>query len=428
MQYFQRKKKIKLLCFVVLFLILDIFGFKELPAYGEDCSLLPVGDAKTQCEKKQQDKQDNLNDKLDNLNDKLKNVQQDVDVSQTKLKQNQVKVITTKTVLQQTEEEIARKEAEIKNLNDRIELNKKILASYLNEIYFTSQEDPVFDLALNSSEFNIVSENSDSLLSLNEKVLGVMDEINISKQQLDQAKGDLAGKQETHKKLLGSQLAEQNVIKTDIQEAQATLEQLNAKIDKLRGELSDLLGMNVSAKDIVDAAKIAGKATGVRKDFILGELVVETDLGRFTGGCYYSKGKNPVSKHMTASNKNAFLKIMKDLGYGVNDRKLSCWPGYGYGGAMGVAQFMPTTWNGYKAYIASATGHNPPNPWNIVDGVMGMAKKLANGGATSKSGEKKAAKIYYCGGPSSPYWKTKCESYAKKVLYWADNYEQKLSD
>jgi membrane-bound lytic murein transglycosylase B len=93
---------------------------------------------------------------------------------------------------------------------------------------------------------------------------------------------------------------------------------------------------------------------------------------------------------------------------------------------MGVAQFMPTTWTGYKAYIGSATGHKPPDPWNIIDGVMGMAKKLANGGASSKSGEKLASKRYYCGGPSSPYWKTKCETYAKNVQYWADNYEKKL--
>jgi membrane-bound lytic murein transglycosylase B len=131
---------------------------------------------------------------------------------------------------------------------------------------------------------------------------------------------------------------------------------------------------------------------------------------------------------MKSADKTAFLAVMKELDYGVNEKKLSCWPGYGYGGAMGVAQFMPSTWNGYKSRIASMTGHNPPNPWSITDGVVGMAIKLANAGATKKSGEKNAAKIYYCGGPSSPYWKTKCEDYAKKVLYWADNYEQKLDN
>ncbi|MFZ2299541.1 MAG: hypothetical protein WAW00_00185, partial [Candidatus Moraniibacteriota bacterium] len=42
--------------------------------------------------------------------------------------------------------------------------------------------------------------------------------------------------------------------------------------------------------------------------------------------------------------------------------------------------FMSDTWSGYKNTIASRTGHNPPDPWNLTDGVMAMASKLANDG------------------------------------------------
>ena len=43
---------------------------------------------------------------------------------------------------------------------------------------------------------------------------------------------------------------------------------------------------------------------------------------------------------------------------------------------MGAAQFMSDTWWGYKDDIADATGNNPPNPWDLLDGVVAMALKL----------------------------------------------------
>jgi membrane-bound lytic murein transglycosylase B len=87
---------------------------------------------------------------------------------------------------------------------------------------------------------------------------------------------------------------------------------------------------------------------------------------------------------------------------------------------MGVAQFMPDTWNAYKARVASATGHNPPNPWNLTDGVMAMAKKLSMvPGVTSgnRSAWKKAATLYL-GTSYAPY--------INGILYWADHYKELL--
>lgn len=366
---------------------------------------------------------------LDDLLKKQKDAEAELAAEQSKLYKNQAQIKTTQALIKQIKDEIIRLEAELKNLEDRARLNKAMLAEYIRQLYYAKQDqDPLVKLTLFQGSLSDMVANFDSTISIKEKIMDALQVINDAKTETEKAKTALANQQQSQQKTLQSQQIQQVEIAGNVQEAQATLSELNAKIDKVRGELSSLLGTSVSAKDIVDAAKIAGKATGVRKDFILGMLVVETDLGRFTGGCYYSKGSNPVGKHMKSADKTAFLAVMDELNYGVNEKKLSCWPGYGYGGAMGVAQFMPSTWNGYKSKIASMTGHNPPNPWSITDGVVGMAIKLANAGADKKSGEKNAAKIYYCGGPSSPYWKTKCEDYAKKVLYWADNYEQKLGN
>ncbi|MBU2028769.1 hypothetical protein KJ761_02660, partial [Patescibacteria group bacterium] len=101
----------------------------------------------------------------------------------------------------------------------------------------------------------------------------------------------------------------------------------------------------------------------------------------------------------------------------------------GTGGAMGVAQFMPDTWNGYKKSVAAVTGHNPPDPWSLTDGVTAMALKLAKvSGVTAhkKSAEAKAYCIYLAGGNWAAYCDNKGTDYGKLVLYWADNYEKKL--
>ena len=123
---------------------------------------------------------------------------------------------------------------------------------------------------------------------------------------------------------------------------------------------------------------------------------------------------------MNDHRKKVFKEICDDLDHNYKKMKVSCPPSNykGTGGAMGVAQFMSDTWKGYEDKIASKTGHNPPDPWSLTDGVMAMAIKLANDGALNgKSGECAAAKRYLGG---NHQW------YCDKVLYWADNYKDKL--
>lgn len=336
----------------------------------------------------------------------------------------------TKTVINETVKDISRKEDEINNLNAKLDLQKSVLKSLLQETYY-NQSQPILNVVLTSQSLADVFSDSDHLAIVEDKIREISQDIVQSKNEIEQNKSQLAEIKEKHEDILDEKVdkkqelvAVQADVQDDIEKKDATIGELNAKLSELKNDLSSLLGKNISTGDIVEAAGIAAKATGVRKDFILGELVVETNLGTFTGGCTYKNIR------MKPADKAEFLKIAAELekAYGGNykNKKLSCSPGYGYGGAMGVAQFMPTTWVGYKSYIAGATGHNPPDPWNVVDGVMGMAKKLANGGATSRSGEKLASKRYYCGGPSSPYWNNKCNTYASNVQYWADNYEKKL--
>ena len=373
-----------------------------------------------------EDDVDDIQDKIDKLENKQEEAQKQLQNSQTLLQKNQYQVNVTQNLLQKTENEISRREAELDNLNDRTELSRNILRGYLQELYFQNIN-PIEELVLGDESLNDLMLNSEQMLSVKEKILLAIDEIKKNREEAEQIKEELSDKKDDHEKLLSVQRGQQYEIKQDIQETQATLSELNAKIDKLRGELSSLLGSSVSFKNIMDAAKFAAKVTGIRKDYLLGVLVVESNLGRYTGGCNFKESR------MSGTRAAIFKDICKSLDYNYNKQKVSCPPsGYkGTGGAMGVAQFMPDTWMGYKSRIASVTGNNPPDPWDLTDGVVAMALKLTQVDGVKQhkeSAEAKAYCVYLAGGNWGAYCDSKGVNYGAKVLYWADNYEKVMKE
>ncbi|HRZ95385.1 MAG TPA: lytic murein transglycosylase [Candidatus Moranbacteria bacterium] len=399
------KKKIILSFFVAAFFLADVLAFGNNSWAAEDA--------------------EDIQDKIDKYENKKEAVEKQLQNAQGNLQKTQAQIGTTQSLIQKTETEISRKEKELEEMEKRMELNKNLLKGYLQELYWNDQE-PLTELLLKENDLNDISENVDQMMGIKEKILAILDEINSSKEESEKAKKDLSEKKEDHEKLLSVQKGQQYEIKTDISKAQSSLSELNAKINKLRGELSSLLGSSVSFKNIIDAAGFAAKVTGVRKDYLLGVLVVESNLGRYTGGCNFKESR------MSGARAEIFKSICKELDYNYQKQKVSCPPsGYkGTGGAMGVAQFMPDTWKGYKSSIASVTGHNPPDPWSLTDGVVAMALKLSKvSGVTAhkESAEAKAYCVYLAGGNWASYCDSKGVNYGEKVLYWADNYE-KLMD
>ena len=66
---------------------------------------------------------------------------------------------------------------------------------------------------------------------------------------------------------------------------------------------------------------------------------------------------------------------------------------------MGISQFMPATWLGFKSQIESATGAANADPWNSTHAIMGTGFLLKENGAGSQtfSSERNAACKYYSG-------------------------------
>ncbi len=335
----------------------------------------------------------------------------------------------TQAAILDTTDSITRASLEIELSNQQIALKRAVLADLLREAYLGGSSSSA-DIILGDRTVSDIFDVSTQFAMIGSRIGGILNDMEQLKSGREVEKATL----ETMRKETEAALAKKNAEKAmlaanqaaiaqDVAEQQATIAELQQKLSKLQGELSSLLGESVSTDDIKKAAGIASDATGVRKSFILAELTQESGLGTYTGGCTY---KNTRVKSADAA---AFKGIMKELGYDVNSKKISCASkSGGYGGAMGIAQFMPTTWLGYKSYISGATGHTPPDPWSVVDGVMGMAKKLANAGATNKKGEYNASMIYYCGTskPTNTYpgRVAACNRYAANVQRLTNGYEK----
>jgi membrane-bound lytic murein transglycosylase B len=95
---------------------------------------------------------------------------------------------------------------------------------------------------------------------------------------------------------------------------------------------------------------------------------------------------------------------------------------FGWGGAMGPAQFIPSTWMTYKGKVKNITG-KPADPWNINDAFLASALYLSDCGAKQKNydGEWKAAMIYFAGSINTKY-----RFYGDSVIKITKQYEEDI--
>jgi len=182
-------------------------------------------------------------------------------------------------------------------------------------------------------------------------------------------------------------------------------------------------------------AKEAEKQTGVRAAVTLGVLRQETNLGENVGQCLLTnspdkgdgKGKNTgraFNQVMKGSRDvDPFMAITAELGLDPFSQVVSCPQSSGYGGAMGPAQFIPSTWMLYKDRLASITGQSPPDPWSARTAIFATALLMADNGADAgtRASERLAALRYFAGWANAS--KSAYAFYGNGVMSYADEYQ-----
>jgi len=199
---------------------------------------------------------------------------------------------------------------------------------------------------------------------------------------------------------------------------------------KIRAALFSLAGASaIKFGDAYNYAVTVSRKTGVPPAFLLAIITQESNLGSNVGQCYISgpsgdgvnvKTGAVVSGVMKPSRDvQPFLTITSALNLNPYQTPVSCPLSYGYGGAMGPAQFIPSTWvlPDFNSRIQSALGISAmPNPWSPPDAFMASGIYLSDLGAnsTSYTAQKNAACKYYSGQPCG--YVTGATSYGNSVL------------
>lgn len=132
---------------------------------------------------------------------------------------------------------------------------------------------------------------------------------------------------------------------------QAMLNQTEQSAAQIRAALFELRGAAaIPFGEAYEYALTAQKVTNVRAAVTLGILKQETRMGEFLG-----TGTWKVDMHPTRD-RPLFQVIAKAVGFDPDSVPVSAQPSYGWGGAMGPGQFIPSTWACYGGYINTVTG------------------------------------------------------------------------
>jgi len=312
----------------------------------------------------------------------------------------------------------------------RIEDSKQKLAEILRTIYEEDQKS-LIEILLSEKELSGFFNNLIALEILNLKNKELLENIkNLKfylqdqKESLDEEKDDL----ERMVKIQTLQRQESQAIKKNqeyflklteaeyqkyLQEKQET----EKKAAEIRAKIFELIGVPEAPTfgEAYELAKYVESITGVRPAFLLAVLTQESNIGKNVGQCYL---KNPSTGEGTVAyngkkisrvmkptrDVQPFLSITKELGRDPYNTLVSCPMSYGWGGAMGPAQFIPSTWVLYRDRVKKITG-KPADPWVIKDAFLASALYLTDCGAAKQTynSEWRAAMIYFSGSTNSRY-------------------------
>ena len=412
----------------LLFIIISVFLLSGL----QSLALTPL------------EERQSLEEELRQLEEQITQYQEDISKTEQEKKtlQNQLYILRTRisslntqinqsnVMIKDLGYQIEDTEVSIDHTSSKIIDSRNRLAELLQYIYEEDQKS-LIEILLSERELSDFFDDLVALETLNNESREVLIEIKTLKGNLEDQKGELDEEKtdlEEVVKIKRLQRQESESVKkekdyflklteAEYQESLKKKTIVEEKAAEIRARIFELIGVPDAPTfgEALDIARNVEDLTGVRPAFLLAVLTQESNIGKNVGQCYL---KNPstgagvvvyngkvvsrVMKPMGLSGRRgdveSFLKITKELGRDPFSTPVSCPMSYGWGGAMGPAQFIPTTWMIYKDEVREITG-KAADPWNIKDAFLASALYLADYGAKKQTynAEWKAAMIYFSG-------------------------------
>ncbi len=354
----------------------------------------------------------------------------DITLLEKKIEESRAKIRATQSKITRLNSSINDKNESIALLDEKLEREKESLSQILRKKEHLEAY-TLLDFTLQEKTLSSFFGDRDSYATLERALSNSFEEIRVTRNDIESAKEELEDAkdeelarkliQEAERKKVEQNQKEKNSLlqATKGQEAkfQKVLVARQAEAAKIRARLFALRDSeSIQFGQAYDYALIASRSTGVRPSLILAILMQESSLGKNTGSCFvtnYQTGEG-VSKSGTAKQRvmsptrdvPVFLDIVRRLGRDPNKTQVSCWipmyskgQPYGWGGAMGPAQFIPSTWKLFEDRVEAISGASVADPWNASHAIDAMALYLKDLGAVSgdEASERNAACRYYSG-------------------------------
>lgn len=348
---------------------------------------------------------------------------------------------------------IADKTRVVRNLSERIEREKQSLAQLIrktNELDRASfaemllSNDDLSDFFLDLDSFEAIRAG---LKSSAEALRSAKEENEAAREALEERQAremDARAELERNKKLVQSNEAAKkrllSITKNKEKEYAKVLDERKRRAAEIRAALFALRDSGeIPFGTALDFANAVSAKTGIRPAFLLAIFQQESSFGKNQGSCYLrnastgsgvgAKTGNVIARVMNPSRDVPhFLKITDRLGRDPFNTRVSCPQEVGWGGAMGPAQFIPSTWTLFEERITKALGIEYADPWNPRDAFMAAGLYLVDLGARngSYSAERDAACRYFSGKRcSQSSW---AATYGTQVMQKAANIQENMID
>ncbi len=377
---------------------------------------------------------------LDTAQSQHQTLQTQIDAFNAEIRRTQLQIQAIDLTITQLSGNIVVHNQTLSSLSHQLASEKESLAQILRQTQVLDGYS-VVSVALGSQDVSGFFSDLDAFASIKSKLAESFSQIQ-----------QTSSSTETEKQALQARLAEQEQLRTVAQLAKQSV--LTQERDKQR-LLTETKGVEANYQTLISAnqktaaqirselftlrdsaaipfgtalayAEAAQKATGTRAAVTLGVLKQETNLGENLGTGNWRVDMAPNR------DQPIFVYITRTLGLDPNRMPVSKKPYYGWGGAMGPGQFIPSTWVCYGGFVNVNTGDctnaagmnwnqywqgpwqyvaskdrvrtltggtSPSNPWDAQDAIMATAMLMADNGAAAQTpaAERLAALRYFAG-------------------------------